>query len=259
MSKHQHHKKRNYTLHYLLILAHRWMGFSIAIFILLLAITGIMLNHTEQLSLSKKHIESPLILSWYGIKMPNRQTYFKLNQTNFVQLGESLYFDNKLLTKDSSQLNGISNINDLIIIATAQHLYLLTAEGELIEKLSPENGLPTPINELAISNKGQLLIMADTNWYTSNDDYLSWSIVNDTKFKVESKNIAKIHLPNQTTLKYYQDLYLGNSFPIERFILDIHSGRIMTEYGVALMDLVAILMILLTISGSYIWVKRTLR
>ena len=50
---------------------HRRIGFTAAIFLLNLAITGIMLNHYDDLELHKKYIESDWIIGMYGIKAPD--------------------------------------------------------------------------------------------------------------------------------------------------------------------------------------------
>jgi len=84
------HKKRRYSVIYILLLLHRWSGISIALFVILLSITGIMLNHTEALSLTKKNINNTYILSWYGIKMPDRQLYYHVDNNWLVQIGRHI-------------------------------------------------------------------------------------------------------------------------------------------------------------------------
>jgi hypothetical protein len=43
----------------------------------------------------------------------------------------------------------------------------------------------------------------------------------------------------------------------ERVILDAHSGRLFGNLGVWFMDIVALMLILLSVSGIYIWLKFT--
>jgi len=47
---------------------HRYLGLSSAIVLLMLSLTGIALNHTEDLNLDSLMIDSKVILDWYGIK-----------------------------------------------------------------------------------------------------------------------------------------------------------------------------------------------
>ena len=50
-------------------------------------------------------------------------------------------------------------------------------------------------------------------------------------------------------------LYRGRGLTIERVVADIHSGRIVGLAGPYFMDLVAILLIVLGISGLVIWLR----
>jgi len=53
----------------------------------------------------------------------------------------------------------------------------------------------------------------------------------------------------------YQTPYRGKGLPGERVILDIHSGRILGYVGVLLVDFMAILFLLLAMSGIWMWYK----
>jgi len=51
--------------------------------------------------------------------------------------------------------------------------------------------------------------------------------------------------------------YQGEGVDLERVILDLHSGRIVGKIGVVFMDAVAIGMLLLVASGSFLlWLRR---
>ena len=49
--------------------------------------------------------------------------------------------------------------------------------------------------------------------------------------------------------------YQSQHLTLERIFVDAHSGRILGTLGVLLMDLVAIILVLLSISGLYIWLR----
>ena len=50
--------------------------------------------------------------------------------------------------------------------------------------------------------------------------------------------------------------YRGHGLPLERVLLDLHSGRILGKWGVWLIDVVAILLFVLAITGSWMWFQR---
>ena len=49
---------------------HRYVGVTAALFVVLLSITGLALNHTDELELDKRHIENTVILDLYNIRAP---------------------------------------------------------------------------------------------------------------------------------------------------------------------------------------------
>lgn len=237
------------------IIFHRWVGISTFILLLSLAITGIMLNHTEELKLNQSYIKNTWLQNWYGIKMPQQQNFIKLDNTLIAQIGKKLYLNQSHLLDEKSPLIGSYKSNDFIIIAMKKALYLFTLEGDLIERLDSEKNLPSPISRIGFSeliqNSNQLMIEVNQQYYTSNDDFLSWT-------KIQSKEFYPLELedPKNVDKTFYQNAYLGNELNLERVILDLHSGRLLGRFGVYLMDLAAIILIMLGLSGTWIWSRR---
>ncbi len=54
-------------------------------------------------------------------------------------------------------------------------------------------------------------------------------------------------------------LYRGNGLPLERIILDLHSGRMFGTFGEYVMDIVALLFIFLALSGGWMWCRHMWR
>ena len=50
-------------------------------------------------------------------------------------------------------------------------------------------------------------------------------------------------------------LYRGKGLPLERLIQDLHSGRILGDAGILLVDFMALLFLLLAMSGAWMWFK----
>ncbi|HEY9053122.1 MAG TPA: PepSY-associated TM helix domain-containing protein, partial [Gammaproteobacteria bacterium] len=72
----------------------------------------------------------------------------------------------------------------------------------------------------------------------------------------------KIYWARPTTLNENQrtlirQSYRGNGLTLERVILDLHSGRLFNaSWGIYIMDASAIIMLLLGISGTWVWLLR---
>ena len=57
---------------------HRYAGIIAALFTLLLAITGIALNHTQRLQLDQIFVQADWMLDWYDIDLPAAETAYRL-------------------------------------------------------------------------------------------------------------------------------------------------------------------------------------
>ncbi|MEE9342717.1 MAG: PepSY-associated TM helix domain-containing protein [Gammaproteobacteria bacterium] len=248
---HAHRRKQRFKLKSFYVW-HRYMGVAAAFFTLILAVTGILLNHTERFDFDKKFITSRLILNWYDISAPSGMTTFETSTVTITQLGSQLYFGEKQLPGHFENLLGAVNIHELTIIAVNHGLSLFTNEGELIEQLrSSAVNLPS-LSKIG-SSEDRLIISAEEGLYISDSDFLH---INTWK---NASNPAHWSSETQTTAKRsrkLQQLYRNDILPVERILLDLHSGRMAGTVGVWLMDIAAILLVLLSLTGTWMWLKR---
>ena len=137
--------------------------------------------------------------------------------------------------------------NQARVIAGAEALYLYTAEGQLIDKLSDAELPGKPIRQLGLA--GDKLVLATVRGHFSSSDALTWQ-PHDGEQPTWSSLQA---LPN-AELKEVKQAF-APSLPLERIILDLHSGRIFGRYGPLLMDLAAIVLVVLSLSGVWIYLR----
>ena len=50
--------------------------------------------------------------------------------------------------------------------------------------------------------------------------------------------------------------YRGSGLSVERVLVDLHSGRLFGLSGIAMMDLAAIALCILAVSGILVWLRR---
>jgi len=234
---------------------HRWAGLSSFLLLVLVSITGIMLNHTEELNLDEHYINTQWLQTWYGINMPEQENYFKLKDDYFAQVGKQFYFNQSRLPDEDSPLLGGYKMNHFIVIGFKNALYLLTHDGELIEKIDGEKNLPFPVSRIGLSDikatSGQLILEVDNKYYTSRDDFITWTEVHSKQFYP-----FLMDTPDAEDKVFYRKIYLGHELTLERVVLDLHSGRLLGSLGVYLMDMAAVILIILGLSGLWIWSRR---
>jgi hypothetical protein len=232
---------------------HRYIGLAAALFVILLSITGIALNHTGALKLDHRFVQSTLLLDWYGIEAPTTATHYRVGEKSIALLGTQLFIDAKQLDGEITSLTGALLQNDLLIVGEQDGLLLLTLDGQLIERLGRNEGLPHNIERLGTTSENQLIVATSTGLYSTDANYLKW-----TAGAGHTENIAW-SLPSQlaeTEMNALQTRFRGQILPWERVMLDMHSGRFFGTWGPWLMDAAALLMLFLAGSGVIIWCKR---
>jgi hypothetical protein len=242
---------------------HRRIGLTAALFALLLSITGLLLNHTEDLNLDSSYVKSGWLLDWYGIKAPKNLLSFEAGGHWISQLGERFYFDGHELAgrevDEDDNLIGAVKLGDNIIVAVEGHVMLLSLSGELIETLGGAEGVPAGMRTIGL-DQGRLVVRASHGDYLTDKDLLHWdeSEEGETHIRADADWARPAALPKNL----YDQLagaYRGKGLTTERVLLDLHSGRILSTPGVLLVDLMAILITLLAITGVWMWVRHARR
>ncbi|RDH81268.1 MAG: hypothetical protein DIZ80_14275 [endosymbiont of Galathealinum brachiosum] len=232
---------------------HRRLGLAALILVFILSITGIMLNHTEGFKLDETTIESDFILNWYGINPEGSPTNYNSDEVWVSQWNQQIFFNGKSIYSHKEKLHGIVIIDDIIALALENFVLLLDENGELIELMS--TGTQFPVSKIGVVNKKIALIDIRDNIYLSDSDFTVWHKHNESPAYWSSA-----HSLPENRISTLQQAFRGKGLNLERVILDLHSGRIFNaRWGIYIMDASAIAMILLGISGIWVWWSRKLK
>ncbi len=254
MMSRQHHRKHRSKLRSLYVW-HRYMGISVAIIVLIVAVSGVLLNHTEQFQFDSEHVRTNWILDWYGIEAPDTMQTFLAGDRYITLMGEHLYLNRKEIQGTYSQLVGAVAYNDIFIVAMRHSVLLLTARGEVIEQLSDKDGVPAGLKKIGVDSEGAVIVRGSHDYYQPDADFISWarhvpdSDLSDVRWATPSVLGPRL----KTALRHH---FREEVLPIERVLLDLHSGRFFGWLGPWLFDAAAVLMILLSLSGGWMWLKR---
>ena len=119
---------------------HRRIGLFALVLVIILAITGIMLNHTEEFELDETYVNSSWLLNWYGIEPENKPISFRItneDSTHIISAWQhQLFFDNTSITTLQQTMHGAIAAEQFIVIALDNEIILLSYEGEFIERVS---------------------------------------------------------------------------------------------------------------------------
>lgn len=235
---------------------HRRLGVAAALLAVLLAVTGLLLNHTEDLELDSRYVRATALLDWYGIRPPGEPLSYAGGGHWVSQLGERLYFDDQELAVDEpGRLLGAVPLQDRMIIALEGRVMLLTLSGELLETLGGAQGVPAGMRQIGVSGD-KLVVRASHGEYSADKDLLQWQ-EGAKAGDHESAEWARADMPPQALRAKLIEAYRGKGLTLERVLLDVHSGRIVGQAGVIAMDVAAIILILLAVSGIWMWIRHS--
>ncbi len=251
MSRH-HRRKQRFKLSSFYVW-HRYMGVSAAVLVLIVAVTGVLLNHTEDFQFDSEHIKSDWVLDWYGIKAPDSLHTFLAGDRYVTLMGEHLYLNRREIDGNFKRLMGAVRFEDLFIVAVNHNILLLTPRGELIEQLQDKDGVPADIKQIGIDADGRVIVRTSHGDYQPDADFLHW---HQTDKHGDSVRWAEPSLLAPRLKKALQHHYRGEVLPVERVILDLHSGRFFGRLGPWFFYIAAILLVMLALSGGWIWLRR---
>lgn len=229
---------------------HKRIGILSALFVMLLVITGILLNHTDRLGLQDSFVNNTLILNAYDINPEGEPYGFVINNNWISKVGDRVYFNQQELYETTEQLNGVVSMKEFLAIALDESILLVTTSGEIVERLTGSEGVPHSIQSIGRTIDNGVVIRSAQGDFIADFDNASWQgkeILNADWSTIDI-------IPDELNQKLLE-LYRGRGLSLERVMLDLHSGRIFGNWGVILVDVMAILFFLLALSGTWMWFK----
>ncbi len=229
------------------------MGVVSALFVILLSLSGFVIHHSTSLNLDQRFTGSPALLAWYGIEVPDFTINFNSNNHSVALIADTLYFDSRRLPGSFNNLVGLVSAEPGFIVALSDRLLLLTGEGELIEVLGSVHKLPQGIEAIGSNESGDIFlkVRGDKELVYANLDALSWTSVSDSQSGSIHWSVAET--VSEELVQRNRSHYASTLLNWDRVILDIHSGRFLGSFGVVLVDIMALLFVLMAVSGVWIW------
>ena len=232
---------------------HRRIGLAAFILVIILAITGIMLNHTEELKLDESYVESSLLLGWYGLDPEGEAISYDIGEHVISVLDHLVFFNSYPVTKTEQTFHGAVKAEQLIVLAFDTELVLLTHEGELVERM-PTGHSFSNIQRIGIKYKRPVIETSDPLYYMADEHILDWDVITNEDIAWAQKTTL-----NQTKMTVLLESFRGRGLTRERVVLDLHSGRFFGEYGTYVMDAAAVALLWLSCSGLWVWWRRRVK
>jgi hypothetical protein len=228
---------------------HRRLGALVAVLVLLLSLSGIALNHTEALRLDERYVESRWLLDWYGVEPPEAGFGFVAGDRRITLLGDHLYADRHLVGEPFNALQGAVVLEGMLAVAADGDVLLLTPDLELVDRLDRYQGVPAGLRDLGVTDEGRLVVRTESGLWLADEQLLSWASVPERG----GIGWAAAAEPPARLLADLRRDFRQRMLTLERALLDVHSGRLFGRFGPLVMDVAAVLMAVLAVSGFWLW------
>ena len=222
------------------------------VFVVLLSVTGIVLNHSSDLQLDQRFVQAPWVLNWYGIEAPPVESSYAVAEHRVTLIGERLYFDEREMAEGILALKGAVAMPRFMAVATHDSVLLLTRSGALIERIPLAGQLSGGVEAIGTARTA-LVVRSGGALYQADEELLGFDpCIDITDADVQWSGPSTVPPEH---LEALHAAYRGTGVTVARFLADLHSGRLFTSAGPIVMDAVGVILIALSAFGIMLWFR----
>lgn len=232
-----------------LYVVHRWLGAIAALLVLVVATTGLVLNHAADWGLDRRPVRVGILLDAYGIDMPQPAFAARIGERWLSVVDGMVYTDTRAIAEIGAPA-GVARLPPLVLVVGDRGALLLDERGELIERLEI-GSWPAPVRRVAASSSA-FVVATPGGEYEADPDLSIWQRrAPDAAAAADTPGEA---LPPGLAQQLRAEAR-ARVLTWERVLLDLHSGRLPGRAGVIAADLLALALIGLALSGLALWIR----
>jgi len=234
---------------------HRWLGLGALVFLALLSVTGIALNHSVEWRLDDRYIDAGWLLAWYGIETPAPSNAFSTEMGDVVLVGERLYLDDREIARGIEDLVGASASRETLAVAADDSLLLFTPDGALARRTALPAGIRIDrLGRTRTTSAGSSFVLV------GGAEHFLYDAQRSVLDRVDLDEITGLSFSEPATLDpgvadRIARAYRGPGISATRLLADLHSGRVFGREGPLVTDLIGAVTLLLGMTGLVIWAR----
>lgn len=213
-------------------------------------LAGLLLNHSKQIHLNQYYLNWDWLRSHYGMDDKTPDAVFLIDNKIISQFGSQLFVDATPVTTIQRPLKGAVLLEDVMVLATDQALILLSSEGEFLDRLHAEAGIPAPIQNIGIYH-GDPVIQARNGMWRSDFLLDKWEPVSLLGVSWSMSYPMPKQLATELDTYFY-----GKGIPIRQLLTDFRSGHLFGPVGIWLNDVLTMLLLMLFFTGLRQWGRK---
>jgi hypothetical protein len=236
---------------------HSRLGILSAAFVLLLSVTGVLLNHSAALRLDQRRVAVGWLLDWYGFEPAGEAVSYGDGdgdgESAVSWLDGCLFLAGRLLDDLTDRPVGAVRVGPVIAVGFPGEVRLFTPQGRMVDRLGDDAGVPLEVDRIGLRAEEGLVLEAGGRSYLA-DEALTGFVPTSAAIEVTWSQPAPVAAATREAL---HTAWLGRRLTLQRLLLDLHSGRFWGPLGVWLMDAMALIFVVLALSGAWLWWRRS--
>ncbi|PQJ29878.1 PepSY domain-containing protein [Rubritalea profundi] len=221
---------------------HRLLGMISALPLVWVLLTGLVLNHSEDFGLDSVELESPLILSAYGMTPAGGAESLVLHGHSITSWDGVVFFDQRPLDLEGEIITALP-MGDGMAIVSDSTVLRVDFEGSVIEKLD-ELSLPSiPLLEAGIFD-GKMALRSSDSWHVADADWIEFSAISETVTPIRLQPLEDGDLKEALRSRWS-----GGGVSLSRFVLDLHAGNFLGSFAAYFYDFVVLCTLWLIATG----------
>lgn len=222
---------------------HRYLGLVLLLPVLLLAVTGGLLEFTDDLKLGSRGVPYSWVHAQYNIKAPA----LSFTSGEVTQVGDRLFTAERQM-KVPGELTGSASLELIDMVFLDKHLIILPKDTDTPPEIS---SLP-PYEVVGVTPEMDWVLDTGEHFLFSRDLGATWGAG-------ELISVKWLEVTSQSTTDDLRRRYGQAHLSWERWLQDLHSGRFFGPVGSWLMSLAALAFIVLALTGFIVWLRTTRR
>lgn len=231
---------------------HRWFGAALLLPLLLLAITGILLNHTEDFDLDHRYADSAWLIGLYGIRPQAPDAGFRVGGHWLSHARDTVFLDERAIGSSPEPVIGAARSGDMLVVVTPRRAHLHTTDGRPVDTVELPARAARATRFALVEDRPTVATAAGA--YALNDGMTAW--IETAAEPGRAAAARPLPAPLQAAIA---DRLAATTLSWERVLLDLHSGRLFGRLGPLLMDLAALAVTVLAATGCIMWLRATRR
>ena len=212
---------------------HRLLGMFSALPLVWVLLTGVVLNHSDDFGLDAVELESPLVLSAYGMTPKGETMSVTVHGHSITSWDGVVFFDQAPLDLEGELISALP-LPDCVAVVSDRAVLRVDFDGSIIEKID-ELSLPTvPLLEAGILND-RMALRSSAGWHLADADWLEFSDLSETVTPIELQPLEGGDLKDALRSRW-----AGGGISLSRFVLDLHAGNFLGSFATYFYDFVVL-------------------